>query len=916
MTTIPPMIPKSYEPKEVDPKWYSFWIENNYFKTDYSSNKTPFSMVMPPPNVTGTLHMGHALVSTLSDILIRFKRMKGFEVLWIPGTDHAGIATQTVVERNLLQKTGKRRVDFDREEFLSKIWEWKQDKESLIHEQIRKVGCSCDWDTLSFTLDDEINQSVLILFKKLFDDNLIYQGDYLVNWDTITETALADDEVEYEERKGNLWYFSYPLEDQSESLVIATTRPETMLGDTAVCVNPKDERFQHLIGKNILLPIQNRLIPIIADHHVDITFGTGALKITPAHDPNDYQIAQSHNLEMINIMTPDGKINEVGGKFEGLTMDAARSAVVDKMKSLGLLEKIEPHTNRVGTSYRSKAVIEPYLSKQWYIKMEPFKEKLKSAVDEGRVELIPPHWKNLYHHWIDNLRDWCVSRQLWWGHRIPIWHNIKDPTIKKCVIDGSVLDPNEWEQDPDVLDTWFSSALWPFSTLGWPNTSNKLDRFYPNATLITGYDILFFWVARMIMMGEYAIGEVPFKKAFLHGLIFGKSYWRTDENGAIEYCSSEERNRYDKGETPPKDVSSRWEKMSKSKGNVLDPMEVINEYGTDAMRMALAACPSSSRQIDLDHRKLEEFRNFTNKVWNGARFVLMSLEDLTSETFNEPLKPESFALEDHWILETLNRAIKEVTDHIENYQFDHAATKAYEFFWNDFCAYYVEICKPVLYKKGGNPKTYYEKQKILFSVLEQSLRLLHPFAPFITEELFQLLKTTFTFETIKDPSITIAPYPEYQQNITDSASKSFIKMKNLLYTIRNLRGEMKIPPSTTISLTLIAEKENPTIKENLAILKSLSRIDSITWTDKETDHFNASIAQVDDLKVIIPLPKELLAQEKVRIKKELEKHEKTIEKITLQLQNPAFTERAPEQLIQKQKQILEQALENQKLLST
>ncbi|MDN3508135.1 MAG: valine--tRNA ligase, partial [Simkaniaceae bacterium] len=578
-------LPKVYEPKSVEGKLYAFWEKNGFFAPRKGS-KGNYSIVIPPPNVTGVLHMGHALVDTVQDILIRYKRMMGYETVWYPGTDHAGIATQTVVERDLIARTGKRRVDFEREEFLRHVWEWKEKSENHILHQIKQLGCSCDWSKLAFTLDDTRSKAVRTVFKKMFDDELIYKGDYLVNWDPVTETALADDEVEYEERQSFLWHLTYPLTDGSGTLEIATTRPETMLGDTAVAIAPKDERYSHLIGKTITLPITNREIPIIADHYVDPKFGTGVVKITPAHDPNDYAMGQTHNLPMINILTPDGKINENGGEFEGMTTVEARQAVVEKMKELGHFVKAVPHTHRVGISYRSKATIEPYLSEQWFIKMEPFKEKLISAVKDKRVKLVPENWENTYFHWIENLRDWCISRQLWWGHQIPIWYKKDDPSQMICH-DGDGLppevekDPSAWEQDPDVLDTWFSSALWPFSIQGWPDQEMN---FYPTSTLVTGHDILFFWVARMILMGEYITGEVPFTESFLHGLIYGKSYWREKDEGGIAYLSHTETVKYDLGEKAPKDVKSKWEKMSKSKGNVIDPLEMIDAYGADALR--------------------------------------------------------------------------------------------------------------------------------------------------------------------------------------------------------------------------------------------------------------------------------------------------------------------------------------------
>ena len=529
-------LPKAYDAKIVDAKWYEFWEKQGFFKADPASKKPAYCIVMPPPNVTGALHMGHALVSTLQDTLIRWKRMSGFEALWVPGTDHAGISTQTVVERHLMRTVGKKRKDFPREEFLAHVWQWKEEKQSNILNQLRRVGCSCDWSRLRFTMDAGNNRAVRVMFKKMYDAGLIYRGDYLVNWDPVTQTALADDEVEYEERQSFLWHFKYPLKDGSGFVRIATTRPETMLGDTAIAVSPKDPRYTHLIGKTVVLPLMEREIPIIADHHVDPEFGTGMVKVTPAHDPNDYQMGLTHGLPFVNIMTPDAKINANGGDFEGLTMEETRKAVVEAMKARGLLEKIDPHLNRVGISYRSKAIIEPYMSKQWFVRMQGFTGKLRAAVQQGKTQLIPKNWENTYYHWIDNLRDWCISRQLWWGHRIPIWYRRDDPTQMICY-DGEGMpaevenDPASWVQDDDVLDTWFSAALWPFSTLGWPEKTPELARFYPNSVLVTGHDILFFWVARMILMGEYAMHASSFPRSLpawtdLRQIVLAHPRWR------------------------------------------------------------------------------------------------------------------------------------------------------------------------------------------------------------------------------------------------------------------------------------------------------------------------------------------------------------------------------------------------------
>ncbi|WP_068468282.1 valine--tRNA ligase [Candidatus Protochlamydia phocaeensis] len=932
-------LPKAYEAKTIDAKWYQFWEARGYFRADAHSTKPAYCIVIPPPNVTGVLHMGHALVNTLQDILIRWKRMQGFETLWVPGTDHAGIATQMVVERHLIRTHNKKRKDFSREEFLVHVWEWKDKSETRIIEQLKRLGSSCDWSRQRFTMDEGNTRAVRTMFKKLFDDGLIYQGDYLVNWDPVTQTALADDEVEYEEKQSFLWHFKYPLADGSGYIHIATTRPETMLGDTAVAVSPQDERYASLIGKTVMLPLVDRPIPIIADHHVDPAFGTGMVKVTPAHDPNDYQMGLTHRLPFINILTPDGKINANGGEFEGLTMAEAREAVVARMKELGLVEKIEPHVHRVGVSYRSKATIEPYLSKQWFIRMDGFAKQLREAVDQAEVKLIPSHWESTYFHWIDNLRDWCISRQLWWGHRIPIWYHKDDPKRLICYDGADIPEevkqaPDEWIQDPDVLDTWFSSALWPFATLGWPDKTPELDKFYPNSVLVTGHDILFFWVARMIMMGKYAMGKAPFPETFLHGLIYGKSYWRNSPEGGIFYASEQERLEYDLGKPTPKEVFSKWEKMSKSKGNIIDPLEMIDQYGTDAVRMALCASATQARQIDLDRRRFEEFKNFANKIWNGARFVLMNL-DGNEELSSHPLDARSFStgldesllsLEDRWILSTLARTVKSVNNSLQHYLFDQAALEAYDFFWKEFCAYYVEIAKPILFGKIGTAPERINKQKLLVIVLCQAIRLMHPMAPFITEELFHILKERFegleegkatdpyTIECIralKSPACLTAPYPQVirESDLNPQIDQTFALMEQVVYTIRNIRGEMKLSPGTATDVYIIGQPDDPewqTVKENIGIISALVRTQRIEVQSKETAMGFACTGVFHSLKIMLPLPEELLKQEKARLSKEKEKLEAALEKLNVQLSNPDFVSRAPAQLIEKQKNQLEQ----------
>lgn len=924
-------LPKQYHPDVVEEKWSYFWEKHGIFHADPLSDKPPYCIVLPPPNITGILHMGHALVDSLQDMIIRWKRMCGFEALWVPGTDHAGISTQTVVERYLMATEGKRRSDYSRENFLSRVWKWKEKNEREIIDQLKKLGCSCDWMRHRFTMDKEANFAVRTLFKKLYDDELIYRGDYLVNWDPVTQTALADDEVEYETRESYLWYLRYSLDESEETLVIATTRPETMLGDVAVAVSPEDPRYKKFIGKKLVLPIVGRLIPILADRFVDPEFGTGIVKITPAHDPNDYELGLRHNLKMINILNPDGTLNENGLEFEGLSTIEARYRLIERLKREGRVEKIEPHTHRVGISYRSKAPIEPYLSKQWFIKMSAFKKDLIKAVRSNEVKIIPKNWEQTYFHWIENLRDWCISRQLWWGHRIPIWYSKDDPENILCYAgDGDPPEvkraPDAWVQDDDVLDTWFSSALWPFSALGWPHQTNELKKFYPNATLITGHDILFFWVARMIMMGKYVMGTPPFPETNLQGLIFGKSYWRRDRDGGVAYVSSEEKKGFDLGKSLPNDVFSKWEKMSKSKGNVIDPIEMINSYGADAIRMALAASATQSMQIDLDRRRFEEFKNFTNKIWNGSRFVLMNISDLSLELFSKDLDLFD-ALEDQWIFSLLNRVIQEMNHDFKGYHFDRAALKCYHFFWDEFCAYYVEMSKPSLFGKRGDKEV---KQKILVIILLISLRLMHPIAPFVTEEIFQLLKSHFApitqlncqdpytqeaIEALSSTACAVSPYPQVirKEDIRLEIEQKFQLIHEIVRAIRNIRAEIGLPPSKPTDLFVRGSGEALKIlEENQGIITSLVPIDTIK--NGVIEGFYSS-AQIGNLKIAIPLPKEFLEKEKKRLEKEKKKCIEQVASIKKQLDNPQFTRRAPKELVKETKEKLlklEESLETTK----
>ncbi len=917
----------AYNPKEIEDKWYLSWEQNKAFSANAKSTKEPFCIVIPPPNITGVLHMGHALDATLQDLLIRYERMRGKEALWVPGVDHAGIATQTVVEKDLIKKTNKRRKDFPREEFLSYIWDWKKEKEISICNQLKKLGCSCDWDRYRFTMDEKSNKAVRTCFKKMFDEGLIYRGDYLVHWDPVTQTALADDEVEHEEKDSFLYYFRYPLVDSKDFVVIATTRPETMLGDTALAVSSKDPRYTSLIGKKAIVPIVNREISIIADPFVDPEFGTGIVKITPAHDPNDYEVAHRHHLPLINIMTPDGKINENGKPFSGLSMQEGRKAIVQEMQKRNLVEKIVPYKVRVGISYRSKAVIEPYLSKQWFVKMAPFQDRLMKAVQENRVQLFPSQFKETYYHWIQNLRDWCISRQLWWGHRIPIWYAKNDPSRMICYIGDSLPDevkndPTSWVQDEDVLDTWFSSALWPFNVLGWPEETDDLKKFYPTSVLVTGHDILFFWIARMILMGEYILDDVPFHKTFIHGLIYGKSYWREDKDGSATYVAPEERLRFDLGEVTPKDVFFRWEKMSKSKGNIIDPLEMIAGYGTDALRLTLTASTTHARHIDLDRRRFEEYKNFVNKIWNGARFIFLHLK-ITEEDFATGLDRSLFTLEDFWILSRLNQVIEDVHLHIKEFLFDKLASSLYQFFWDEFCSYYLEMSKPFLFGQQGSLETQKNKQKLLVILLLDFIRLLHPISPFITEELFSLLKEAFgkaslqkgdiytkeAIEALQAPFCMKAPYPKVldPKDIFPEKEKEFSFLQSIIRSVRNIRTEMKVPLGQKTKLYLFgSEKEIQLIEKNLHILLSLVKIEEVIFSPPKNSK-GGSTALCEGITLWIPLSLELLIKEKERLTKERDKLVQLREGNLHKLSNPEFLSKAPPHVVENIKKQVEQS---------
>ncbi|MFH1625434.1 MAG: valine--tRNA ligase, partial [Pseudomonadota bacterium] len=714
---------KGYDPAKVEDKWSARWIENGYFEADANDSRKAFSIVIPPPNVTGSLHMGHALNNTLQDILVRFKRMDGFNVLWMPGTDHAGIATQNVVERELAQK-GINRHSFGREKFIEEIWKWREEFGGIIINQLKKLGASCDWSRERFTMDEGLSKAVREVFVRLYQENMIYRSDYIINWCPRCQTALSDLEVEHEETKGYLYYLKYPLYNSKKSIVVATTRPETMLGDTAVAVNPSDERYKRLIGKEAILPVIGRRIPIVADEFVDKDFGTGAVKVTPAHDLNDFEIGLRHGLEVVTIMDAASRMNDNAGPYGGLDRFKCRKEIIEEFQKNGTLKKKEVYSHKIGHCYRCKTIIEPALSKQWFVKVKPLAEPAIEAVQDGRIRIIPKSWEKTYFEWMNNIKDWCISRQIWWGHRIPAWYchdcgeiivSREDPThCSKC-------QSSNIRQDTDVLDTWFSSALWPFSTMGWPEHTKELEVFYPTSVLVTGFDILFFWVARMIMMGIKFMGDVPFHDVYIHALV--------------------------------RDIEGK--KMSKSKGNVIDPLVIIEKYGADAFRFTLAAFAAQGRDIKLSEERISGYRNFANKIWNASRFSVMNLEGYHQDLVDKD--SIEYSLCDRWVVSRLNRTIDQVNDALENYKFNEAAHFLYQFVWHEFCDWYIELMKPNL-SQTGDPRLRLSSQHVLLDVLNTVLRLLHPFMPFITEEIWHMLPNN-------GGSIAVNRYPKSQSEL-------------------------------------------------------------------------------------------------------------------------------------------------------
>ena len=868
---MPNELNKVYSPNEIEDKWYKIWEEKGYFNAQHNAEKPGYSIAIPPPNVTGILHMGHMLNNSIQDTIIRYKRMSGFDTLWIPGMDHAGIATQNKVERMLADEgTSKEEIGYD--EFLRRTWEWKEKHGGLITKQLRKLGVSLDWTRERFTMDEGLSEAVKEVFIKLYNDGLIYRGEYIVNWCPHDKTALADDEVNHEDKNGKIWEIRYPVKDSDEEFVIATTRPETMLGDTGVAVNPNDERYRHLIGKTVILPLMNREIPIVADEYVDMEFGTGVVKMTPSHDPNDFEVAKRTGLAFLNIFTEDAHVNENGGKYQGLERFAARKAILADLEEQGLLVGVKDHKNAVGHCYRCNSVIEPRVSTQWFVKMEPLAKRALEVVKNGKIQITPKRWEKVYYNWLENIRDWTISRQIWWGHRIPAYY-AEDGTVfvAKSLEEAKVQAREKFGKDvnlteeTDVLDTWFSSALWPFSTLGWPNETEDLKKFFPTNALVTGADILFFWVARMVMMSLYIKDEIPFNYVYLHGII-------RDEKGR---------------------------KMSKSLGNSPDPLDLIAKYGADAIRFSFLYNTSQGQDIHFSEKLLEMGSAFANKVWNASRFVLSNLEDFDVST---TVDNSEFKLEDKWILSKLQTASKLINENMEKYELDAAAKLAYEFFRGDFCDWYVEIAKTRVYGQEGSDKVV--AQWVLRHVLDKGLKMLHPFMPFITEEIWQKLQTG-------EETIMLSDFPkEEKEFINIEAEKEFDYLKEIISAIRNIRGEANVSPSKKIEVIFKTADENARniLQNNAKILDKLANV--------EKYEFNVEIPKlvgfrlVDTTEIFVPLAELIdLDKEIEKLEKNIEKTQVELDKVLKKLSNQNFVAKAKPEAVEKERRIKEE-LEN------
>ncbi|QCX32966.1 valine--tRNA ligase [Caloramator sp. E03] len=855
---------KTYNPKDFEERLYNKWIEKGYFTPKIDKNKEPFTIVIPPPNITGQLHMGHALDNTIQDVLIRWKRMQGFPTLWLPGEDHASIATEVKVENELL-KQGIYKKEIGREAFLEKVWDWTHKYRARIREQLMKMGASCDWSRERFTMDEGLNRAVREVFVRLYNRGLIYQGKRIINWCPRCMTALSDAEIEYSEKNGNLWHIKYPVKDSDEYIIVATTRPETMLGDTAIAVHPEDERYKHLVGKTAILPLMNREIPIVADEYVEMEFGTGAVKITPAHDPNDFEVGVRHNLEQVVVINENGTMSSLAGKYEGMDRYEARLAIVEDLKSLGLLVKIEDLNHNVGCHDRCGTVVEPLLSKQWFVKMKPLAEPAIEVVKEGKIQFVPERFAKIYFNWMENIQDWCISRQLWWGHRIPVWYCqdcgeiiVSTDEPKGCTKCGS----NNLKQDENVLDTWFSSALWPFSTLGWPDKTEDLEYFYPTSVLVTGYDIIFFWIARMIFSAVDQMKEIPFKYVFVHGIV----------------------------------RDSQGRKMSKSLGNGIDPLEIIEKYGADALRFTLITGNSPGNDMRFYMERVEASRNFANKIWNASRFVFMNLDESLIDKYKGSID-EIRNSADRWILSRLNNIIAEVTENLNKFELGIAAQKIYDFIWSEVCDWYIELVKPRLY--GEDEKDKAAAQMTLIEVLRDSLKLLHPFMPFITEEIYTHLEG-------EESSITISRWPEYSKDRSfDKDEKMMQYVIDVIRAVRNIRTEMNVPNNRRAKILLIPSKDEikSSLEEGSMYFEKLAFASGIAFVKREDVPKDAVSAVVPGIEIFLPL-EDLIDKEKEieRLLKEKEKYEKEVERVVKKLSNEGFISKAPKHVIEEEKE--------------
>ena len=848
-------LPKVYEPQQVENQIYKMWEDNGYFRPGKNKAAKPFTIVMPPPNVTGQLHMGHAMDATLQDTLIRFKRMQGYNALWLPGVDHAGIATQIKVEEEL-RKEGLTRYDLGREKFLERVWDWKHKYGNRIVEQQKKLGASCDWERARFTMDDGCSSAVREVFVSLYEKGLIYKGSRIINWCPHCVTALSDAEVEYVDKPGHLWHIRYPLADGTGDVVVATTRPETMLGDTGVCVNPNDTRYTHIVGKTVVLPLVNKEIPIIADDYAEMDFGTGCVKMTPAHDPNDFEVGLRHNLEVIRVLDDNGVVNAYGGKYEGMDRYEARKAIVADLEEQGFLVKIEEHGHNVGTCYRCHNDVEPIISAQWFVKMKPLAEEAIRVVKDGETKFVPDRFSKTYLNWMENVRDWCISRQLWWGHQIPAWTcedcghiTVSCEDACKCEKCGST----RIERDPDVLDTWFSSALWPFETLGWPEKTEDLEYFYPTDVLVTGYDIIFFWVARMIFSGCEHTGKTPFHTVLIHGLV-----------------------RDDKGR-----------KMSKSLGNGIDPLEMIEKYGCDALRMNMVTGNSPGNDMRFYVERCEAMRNFANKLWNASRYVMMNLSENAKNALPAVTDLE---IADKWVLSKLNTLIAEVTENLEKYELGVAVQKVYDFIWDTYCDWYIELTKARLYSEDAVRKQ--TAIQVLVYVLDQILRLLHPFMPFITEEIWQSIPHD-------GDALIVAQWPVYRADLAFKVECDQMEsVMDAIRAIRNRRAEMNVPPSKKAALYVLTGKPQ-VFTEGEGFLQRLAYADAVSLLEKEPANLDGMVTiTTADAKLYIPMGQLVdVAKELERIQKELDKARKNLASIECKLSNENFTARAPESVV-------------------